>query len=69
MNAIDRLDQAAYEMYNALQVICKEPNISSILSNLDPHALKQCEDAVQVYINRNNKEWMADRYGLQGCHI
>lgn len=62
MNAIDRLEQAAYEMYHALMVVTKDPNIKSFLSNLDPHALKQCEDSIQVYINRNNREWMADRY-------
>jgi len=65
MNAIDRLDQAAYEMYNALQVICKDPIISEWLDNNDPMALKQCEVAVQVYLHRNDKEWMAQRYGSE----
>jgi len=62
MNAIDRLDQAAYEMYNALQVICKDPVISNWLYTQDRFALKQAQDAVQVYLNRNNKEWMENRY-------
>ena len=69
MNAIDRLDQAAYEMYNALQVMILDRNINSFLSNLDPKALEQAQSAVQVYLNRNDKEWMANRYGLQGSHI
>lgn len=63
MNAIDRLDQAAYEMYNALQVVILDKNINSILSNLDPKALEQAQSAVQVYLNRNDKEWMNERYG------
>ena len=62
MNAIDRLDQAAYEMYNALSVVILDSNINSFLSNYDPKALQQARDAVQVYLNRNDKEWMANRY-------
>lgn len=69
MNAIDRLDQASYEMYNALQVITLTPGILEHLEASDPQALKQCRDALQVYLHRNDKEWMADRYGLQGSHI
>ena len=63
MNAIDRLDQAAYEMYNALSVVILDSNTNSFLSNYDPKALQQARDAVQVYLNRNDKEWMANRYG------
>ena len=62
MNAIDRLDQAAYEMYNALGVVILNSNINKFLSNQDPKALQQARDAVQVYLNRNDKEWMANRY-------
>ena len=62
MNAIDRLDQASYEMYNALQVICQDPVISNWLHTTDPYALKQAQDAVQVYLNRNDHEWMENRY-------
>jgi hypothetical protein len=69
MNAIDRLDQAAYEMYQALQVICKDPDIRSWLDIKDPMALKQCEVAVQVYLNRNDKEWMAQRYGSEDAQV
>jgi hypothetical protein len=65
MNAIDQLDQAAYEMYNALQVICKDPVISNWLYAQDRYALKQAQDAVQVYVNRNDKEWMEKRYGAE----
>lgn len=57
MNAIDRLDQAAYEMYNALQVITQDPAIKSYLSHKDPSALHQGQGAVQTYLNRNDKEW------------
>lgn len=62
MNAIDRLDQAAYEMFHALQVICKDPVIANWLHIADPMALKQCQEASQVYLNRNDKEWMEKRY-------
>lgn len=65
MNAIDRLDQAAYEMFHALQVICKDPVISNWLHIADPMALKQCQDASQVYIMRNDSEWMEKRYGAE----
>lgn len=65
MNAIDRLDQAAYEMYNSLMVICKDPDISNFLSHQDPQALKQCRDSLQVYLHRNDRAWMAERYEMQ----
>ena len=65
MNAIDRLDQASYEMYQALQVICKDPVIANWLHIADPYALKQCQDASQVYLNRNDHEWMEKRYSSQ----
>lgn len=65
MNAIDRLDQASYEMYQALQVICMDPVISNWLHTTDPYALKQAQDAVQVYINRDDREWMEKRYSSQ----
>ena len=60
MNTIDRLDQAAYEMYNALQVIVLDRNINDFLSKNDTKALQQCKLSMQTYLNRNNKEWMAE---------
>ena len=65
MNAIDRLDQAAYEMYNALMVVTQDPIISNYLQSQDPYALKQAQDAVQVYLNRNDKQWMENRYSAE----
>lgn len=62
MNIIDRLDQAAYEMHHALQVICQTPDIRSFLSNLDPQALAQCEKAIEVYQHRSDRTWFAERY-------
>jgi hypothetical protein len=42
-------DAVALRMYKALSVIALNPNISSILSNLDPKALQQVEDAREEY--------------------
>lgn len=42
-------DAVAAKMYNALMVIALDPNIKSFLSNLDPKALEQVEDAIEVY--------------------
>ena len=58
----DYLDQVSDEMYNALQVIYKDPVIFKQLYNNDPKALKQCGDAIQAYINRNDREWMESYY-------
>ena len=42
-------DAVALRMYKALSVISLNPNISSVLSNLDPKALQQVEDAREEY--------------------
>ena len=42
-------DAVALRMYKALSVIALNPNISSVLSNLDPKALQQVEDAREEY--------------------
>lgn len=42
-------DAVALRMYKALSVIALNPNIASILSNLDPKALQQVEDAREEY--------------------
>ena len=49
--AVDHVinDAVALRMYKALTVIALDPNIRSILSNLDPKALQQVEDAREEY--------------------
>lgn len=42
-------DAVALRMYKALSVIALNPNIKSVLSNLDPKALQQVEDAREEY--------------------
>ena len=42
-------DAVALRMYKALSVIALNPNIKSVLSNLDPKALQQAEDAREEY--------------------
>ena len=42
-------DAVALRMYKALSVIALTPGIKSILSNLDPKALQQVEDAREEY--------------------
>jgi hypothetical protein len=42
-------DAVALRMYKALSVIALNPNIRSVLSNLDPKALQQVEDAREEY--------------------
>ena len=42
-------DAVALRMYKALSVIALDPNIKSILSNLDPKALEQVEGAIAEY--------------------
>ena len=42
-------DAVALRMYKALSVIALNPNISSVLSNLDHKALQQVEDAREEY--------------------
>ena len=42
-------DAVSLRMYKALSVIALNPNIRSILSNLDPKALQQVEDAREEY--------------------
>lgn len=42
-------DAVALRMYKALSVIALNPNINSILSNLDPKALQQVQDAREEY--------------------
>lgn len=43
-------DKVAANMYNALMVIALDPNIKSILSNLDPKALSQVNNAISDYV-------------------
>jgi hypothetical protein len=42
-------DAIALRMYKALSVIALNPNINSVLSNLDPKALEQVTDAIKEY--------------------
>lgn len=42
-------DAVALRMFKALSVIALNPNINSILSNLDPKALQQVQDAIEEY--------------------
>ena len=42
-------DAVALRMYKALSVIALDPNINSVLSNLDPKALEQVRDACKEY--------------------
>lgn len=43
-------DKVAAAMYNALMVIALDPNIKSVLSNLDPKALNQVQNAISDYV-------------------
>ena len=43
-------DKVAAGMYNALMVIALDPNIKSVLSNLDPKALNQVNNAISDYV-------------------
>ena len=42
-------DAVTTRMHKALKVINESVNISSLLSNLDPQALKQVQDAIEEY--------------------
>jgi len=42
-------DAVAKAMFKALSVIALDPNIKSILSNLDPKALNQVQNAIDDY--------------------
>jgi len=44
-------DAVAARMYKALMVISTSPDISSFLSNLDPKALQQVQDAAEEYVS------------------
>jgi predicted nucleic acid-binding protein len=62
MNKNERLERAANELYHALKVICKTRKISHHLYMNDMKALLQCQTAINIYENRDDKRWMEIAY-------
>ena len=62
MNKNERLERSANELYHALKAICKSRKISHHLYMNHMKTLLQCQTAINIYENRDDKRWMEIAY-------